>query len=406
MRRFITLRLAVMMFIQYVVMGATWPIMSLYLREHLGFSGQQTGVVLAMSAAAAFVGPVVIACIADRLLSAERLLSVCHIGAACLMTLISLETRFSAVALLYLVYNLVMGPTVALTNAIVFHNHPQGNRSFGSIRVWGTLGWIVVAWGFGFLWLRDSGTTALASRLPDALKLSAVTSLCLALYGLSLPTSPRRRAGTMQIIPVRALRLLLYPRILLIGLVSLLIGIVDRYYYLGMGPYLRQAGFSDAAIMPAMSLGQISEVAAMFGLAIVLRRLGFRRVLLMGILAETARFAVFALGSFQALIICAIPAHGLAYTFYFTAVYIYIDSHTDNESRTGLHQLFSIVTSGIGALAANLIGGACLDGLVGDAGTGSFRGFWTVPLVLSLVALVLIALLFREEAVETATIPA
>ncbi len=400
MHKSITLRLAIMMFIQYVVMGATWPIMSLYLRESLGFSGQQTGVVLAMSAAAAFVGPVVIACIADRLLSAERLLSVCHIAAACLMALISLETRFSAVALLYLAYNLAMGPTVALTNAIVFHNHPQGNRSFGNIRVWGTIGWITVAWGFGFLWLRNSGTTALASRLPDALKLSALTSLCLAIYGLTLPSPHERRRGPMRIFPVSALRLFLRPQILLIGLVSLLIGIVDRYYYLGMGPYLRQAGFSDAAIMPAMSLGQISEVIAMFGLAVVLQRLGFRRVLLMGILAEAARFAVFALARSQALIICAIPAHGLAYTFYFTAVYIYIDSHTDRESRTGLHQLFSIVTSGIGALSANLIGGACLDWFVGDAGAGSFRAFWIVPLILSLTALGLITLLFREKPAE------
>jgi len=401
MHRSIKLRLAIMMFIQYVVMGATWPIMSLYLRESLGFSGRQTGVVLAMSAAAALVGPVVIASVADRLLSAERLLSVCHIGAACLMALISLETRFAAVALLYLAYNLAIGPTVALTNAIVFHNHPQGNRSFGNIRVWGTIGWITVAWGFGFLWLRDSGTMALASRLPDALKLSALTSLCLAFYGLTLPNRRERCQGPMRIVPVHALRLLLRPQILLIGVVSLLIGIVDRYYYLGMGPYLRQAGFSDAAIMPAMSLGQISEVIAMFGLAVVLQRLGFRKVLLMGILAEAARFAVFALGRSQALIICAIPAHGLAYTFYFTAAYIYLDSHTDRESRTGLHQLFSILTSGIAALSANLIGGTCLDWLAGDNGAGSFRAFWTVPLILSLAAMGLIALLFREKPAET-----
>jgi nucleoside transporter len=400
MPRSIKFRLAIMMFIQYVVMGAIWPIMSLYLKDFLGFSGQQTGVVLAMSAAAAFVGPIVIACIADRLLSAERLLSVCHIGAACLMALISMETHFPAVALLYLAYSLAMGPTVALTNAIVFHNHPQGNRSFGNIRVWGTIGWIVVAWGFGFLWLRDSGATALASRLPDALKLSALASLCLALYALTLPSPKELRRDPLRILPVSALRLFLRPQILMIGLVSLLVGIVDRYYYLGMGPYLRQAGFSDAAIMPAMSLGQASEVIAMFALAIVLQRLGFKKVLLMGVLAETVRFAVFALGGSQALIICAIPAHGLAYTFYFTAVYIYIDSHTDRESRTGLHQLFSIITSGIGALSANLIGGACLDWFVADTGTVSFRAFWTVPFVLSLVALTLITLLFREKPVE------
>ena len=41
-------RLAAMMFLQYFVSGATWPIMSLYLTNHLHFSWAQAGVVLAI----------------------------------------------------------------------------------------------------------------------------------------------------------------------------------------------------------------------------------------------------------------------------------------------------------------------------------------------------------------------
>ncbi|MFC1765196.1 hypothetical protein ACFL6U_24380 [Planctomycetota bacterium] len=44
MPRLMKTRLAVMMFVQYVVLGATWPIMSLYLKHHLGFTGAQAGV--------------------------------------------------------------------------------------------------------------------------------------------------------------------------------------------------------------------------------------------------------------------------------------------------------------------------------------------------------------------------
>jgi nucleoside transporter len=393
------------MFIQYVVMGATWPIMSLYLRDHLHFSGAQTGIVLAMSAVAAFFGPVVGACVADRLISAERLLSICHLGAAALMTLIGWQREFLPMVLLYLAYNLAMGPTIPLTNTIVFHNHPGGNRGFGNIRVWGTIGWIVVAWGFGTLWLRGSSSDTVTSRLPDALKLSALASLGLALYGWTLPNPHQRREGPIRIIPLDSLRILLRPQILLIGAVSFLIGIVDRYYYFGMGPFLSHTGFRDADIMPVMSLGQVTEVAAMFGLAVLLKRLGFKRVLLLGILAEVCRFTVFAIGHPRALLIAAIPCHGLAYTLYFTAVYIYIDDHTDRGSRAGLHQLFSIINAGIGSLTANLLGGFCLDHLVSNSATHSYRRFWLVPAAISCAAWACMALLFREAKRPDGSLP-
>lgn len=393
------IRLSVMMFLQYVVMGATWPIMSLYLQDHLRFSGKQTGVVLSMAAVAAFVSPIVGACVADRLICAERLLSLCHFGAAGLMAAICLQTEFVPMALLFLVYKLVMGPTVPLTNAITFHNHPEGNQQFGNVRVWGTLGWIAVGWGFSFLWLRGSGTDTMASRLPDALKLSALASLLLGLYALILPKPKHPQEGSVCLFPGESLKVLRQPKILIISVISLLIGIVDRYYYLGMGPFLSHRGFSDAAIMPVMSLGQISEVLVMFTLAGLLARLGFKRMMILGILAEILRFVVFALGFPRLLLIATIPCHGIAYALYFTVVYIYLDSHCDKRSRTGLHQLFAILTSGIGVMCANLLGGECLDRFVINTTAPSFFSFWMVPTALSVSGLAILVIAFHTDQV-------
>ena len=48
--------------------------------------------------------------------------------------------------------------------------------------------------------------------------------------------------------------------------------------------------------MPAMSLGQISEIATMAGLGYFLKRLGWRRIMIFGILGHVVRFAIYALG--------------------------------------------------------------------------------------------------------------
>jgi MFS family permease len=147
-----------------------------------------------------------------------------------------------------------------------------------------------------------------------------------------------------------------------------------------------------------MSVGQMIEAPAMAILGWVLSRVGVKATLILGILAEIWRFGAFALGSSMALVFSGICCHGLAYAFFFTAAYTYIDSHCDKASRTGLHQLFSIVTTGLGSLAANLLAGACMDLLVPASGPARYGLFWLVPAVLSTACLILVVLTFKDNA--------
>jgi nucleoside transporter len=389
-----------MMFLQYFTMGAIMPIMSLYLKDCLHYSGSQVGMVLAMSALAAFVSPVIGAVIADRLISAERLLTICHLLAAVAILVLLHVQQFVWVLLVYLVYSVSRGPSVALTNSITFHHHPDGQGHFGNVRVWGTIGWIVVAWAFGYVWLNQWGRGPSMDQIPDALKLSALSSLVLGFYALTLPRVPHLTSHRPKhIFPVDALRLVLQPRILLLAGLALLIGTVDRYYYFGMAPYLRHLGFSDAAIMPTMSVGQMTEVFAMFGLSTLLARIGFKYVLVIGLLAELWRFATLAWAGPAWLTLSGVACHGIAYPCVFTAIYIYIDGHCNKQSRTGLHQLFALLTWGLGSLIANLLAGTCLDMFVTKAEVPDYFTFWLIPGLISFVCLVAIGLVFKNDAV-------
>jgi MFS transporter, NHS family, xanthosine permease len=395
--RFIKTRLSFMMFMQYFVMGSTIPIMSLYLKDNLHFSGTQIAIVLAMSSIVAFISPAIGAMVADRLISAERLLTVCHLISAAAMTLLVFQRQFAYVVVTYLAFTLARGPTVALTNAITFHHNPDGTQRFGNIRVWGTIGWIVVALGFGYVWLHNSGRGTVGDRLPDALKLSAISSVILALYALALPQAcSLKRDAPVRIIPRESLAVFGQPKILLVAVLSLTVAVVDHYYYFGMAPFMRHIGFSDAAIMPMMSIGQGAEVVTMALLGLILAHIGFKAALTLGIIAEIWRFVALALGGSQSLLISGICCHGMAYALFFTTIYIYIDSYCDKLSRTGLHQLFSIITWGCGSLCGYLMAGQTLDRFVTHADVPSYRSYWLVPACISLLSLVIVALAFRD----------
>jgi nucleoside transporter len=389
-----------MMFLQFFVAGATIPVMSLYLKGHLHFSGGQAGLILSMNALAAFVSPVVGVFIADRFISAEKMLSLCHLGASVLMFVLTLQHNFTNVLAVYLAYVLVAGPTVALANAVAFHHIPEAQRDFGGVRMWGTIGWVAVAWFLSFFWLSGAAADQMASRLPDALKLSAISSFVFSIYALSLPKSFAASKRSKKLMPVESFRVLIQPKIVLIGLLAFLMSITNKYYYFGMGPFLDQFGVKEGFIMPLMSLGQITEIFAMLFLGICLKRLGFKMVLILGVFTQVWRFAALAISGSLGIISSGIVFHGINFAFFMTASLIYIDSQCDKNSRTGVHQLLTILNMGFGSLVGNLMAGRAIDIFTSASGVINFRAYWTVPLVITVVCLVATLMFIPREDVE------
>jgi nucleoside transporter len=390
--------LSIVMFLQLFVPGATMPVMSLYLKDYLHFSGAQIGIILSMSSIAAFVSPLIGAFIADRVLSAEKLLGFLHLFSAVIIILFSFQKDFLPVLFVYMAYSLTFGPTMALANAVTFHHLPDNRNHFGRIRVWGTIGWIAAAWVFGLLWLRNNG--GVSSHLPDIFKISAVSSLLLGFYVWTIPSSYDGRKEKPSFIPVESLKVLIRPEILILSLFGFFISFVDRFYFFGGAPFLKQLGFSEQSILPVLSIGQIPEIFAMSLLGFSLSRFGFKKVFLLGVFLEVFRFAVFALGGPPFLLIAAISVHGLTYTFFFTALFIYLDSHCDKRSRAGVQQLFCLITGGLAGFLGNFCAGRMMDvsgAIQNGIRMNSYSIFWGTPALLSLVVFVGILVFFRIE---------
>jgi len=382
-------RLSLLMFLQFFIWGATGPVMSLYLRDTLHFSGAQVGLTLGLSAIGSILSPLIMTFLADRVVSSERLLCLLNVLGGVSMAFFSMQTEFYPALFIYIGFGIVMSPTVPLISAITFHHSPGDREKFGNIRVWGTVGWIAVAWFFSFWILRDGGAAAQAgdggqgSRLPLLLRISAVTSFVMAAYSLTIPKGVERRSSKREFFPVDAFKVILKPQVLALSFVGAAGTFVDRFYNLGTAPYLKQIGFSERDIMPAMSLGQLPEIFAMGALALLLRRFGARAVLLAGVGLGVFRFAACAFGQSRWLIYTALSVHGLVYTFTMITVVICLERHCGPRDRTGVHQLFAVLTGGIGGFLGSYAAGRAIDLFTDSAGAVDYSAYWTVPLALS-----------------------
>ncbi len=395
MKRALKYRLSIMMFLEYLVPGAIVPILSLYLKENLGFESYQAGIVMAMPATAAIVAPLLASHIADRYISAERLLALCHFACGAFMMALTRVDTFPMFVIVFACYGICFTPTLGLTNAVALHHITQPKRDFAGIRLWGTAGWVVVGWGFGYFWIRGG---APGERLPHALIVSGMASLLLACYALSFKPAPRTAETEPTASYANVVKIFLKPGMLLLCFLCFLNSASHQFYYFGMSPFLNQTGFPSAFIMPGMSLGQASEVIVLGVMGWCLLRISMKSAMIIGVLAQGIRMVMFAFAGNHAVVIGGISLHGFCFAFCFITAYLYVESHSERSNRAGAQQVLTIMVAGAGTLMGFLSAGWTAQWFT-DPVTGlvDYRSYWLVPAVLCAVVTFLLAVCFREH---------
>ena len=395
-----TARLSLMMFLEYVTWGSWLPLLALYLGNVLTFTAGEIGWIFATPAVACVVGLFVGGQLADRLMSVEKLLALLHAIAGAAMFAMALQGSFWPFLTLMLVYQLAFTPTLSLTNAIAFHHVKDARDEFGKIRLWGTIGWIAASWPFVFILYGKTGA-ALDAALPSIFIVSGLASLALAAFAMTLPATPPAASQTGANAPFAAIKLLAVPAFLVLFIVTFMDALVHQAYFQWTSPFLERAGLPANWIMAAMSIGQIAEIATMAVLGLVLKRLGWRTTMAVGIAAHAARFFIYAIGDPLWLMVGVNIVHGMCYAFFFAAVYIFVDEHFPRDSQASAQGLFNLLILGLGPFVGSLLWGALGDRLT-TAGQVDFGQLFMAPAWLAVAALVLLVVAFRPPAQKAA----
>ena len=398
--KFMIPRLCIMMFLLYIAYGAVLPIMTMYMHSTLNFTGAQTGMATAAMSISAFASPLIGVFLVDRIISAERMFVICQVIAAITMFFIPSASDFAHVTTLFIIYYAAFGPTLALANAISFHNLPNARDKFGYIRVWGTISWIFVGVAFSYLWLKDSNGHFITERLPDCFTLAAITSVVLAIYGMTMPNRIDKSANEKKVfLPVSSFKVFMNPRMAFIGIGYFLISGVGKYYYFGASIFLKGINVEAHNIMPIMAIGQITEIIGMLFLSKLLRRFGCKKVLLIGLITELWRCGALMWGANLWVITSGILCHGFSYSLFITTTFVFLENFCTKESRSGAHQLFSMLNAGFASLIGNVLAGQCLDWFTVDDIT-NFQKFWSVPFAITLFYFAALLIFFKPTPEE------
>lgn len=415
------LRLIVMNFLEFAVWGAYLTSMGTYLGS-VGM-GANIGWFYSVQGIVSIFMPALIGIVADRWVPAQKCLSFCHFVAAAAMTVVGYQGMVGNVDFLslfpwYAFSVTFFMPTIALSYSVSYSAIDKAGldsvKDFPSIRIWGTIGFIVSMWIVdlcGFI------TT------PYQFFICAAWGFVLSAYALTMPNCPvdrtKKTKGFVQTLGLDAFKLFAQKQMAIFFIFSMLLGVSLQITNGFAGPFINHfeaipeyAGtFAVAHSGILISLSQVSETLCILLIPFFLSRFGIKKVVLIAMFAWVGRFAFFGLGDpgmpGVILFVLSMVVYGVAFDFFNVSGSLYVDQETSADIRSSAQGLFMLMTNGLGATIGTLSAQAVVNAFTHSEeinGTfynmGDWQTVWYIFAGYAFVVGVLFAILFKYKHVR------
>lgn len=421
MKSLIRVQLSVMMFLEFFIWGGWFVTLGTFLGKTIKASEGEIAQAFSTQSWGAIIAPFIIGLIADRYFNAERILGVLHLVGAFLMYQMSQTTDFAVFYPYVLGYMIAYMPTLALVNSVAFRTMNNPSKEFPVIRVFGTIGWIVAGLLISLAFNWDSEENVAIGMLSNTFLMTAIASAILGIFSFTLPKTPpaisrNEKIEIRDILGLDALSLLKDKNFLVFFLSSVLICIPLAFYYTNLSPYLTKGGLNIENSTAWASLGQASEIVFMLLLPLFFKKFGFKKTILVGMLAWTVRYLLFAYGNNGDLffmVVIGIFLHGLCYDFFFVSGQIYTDSKAGEKFKSSAQGLITLATYGIGMLIGFYITGLITasnfleeieqtnaKGVLETVKFYDWNKIWVFPALFALAVMILFVIFFKDEKIE------
>ena len=414
------LRLVVMNFLEFAVWGAYLTSMGSYL-ANVGF-GANIWLFYATQGFVSIFMPALMGIVADKWISAEKVLSICHLVAGAGMmgccyyaSQSGTDVQFGGFYALYTLSIAFFMPTIAISNSVAFNALEKAGldtvKDFPPIRVFGTVGFICCMLFVNFM------TNAEGVQYQHSFEqfgVSGLLSILLAAYSLSLPKCPCNRGEKKSLVDslgLKAFALFKQSHFAIFFIFSMLLGaslqITNGYantfisHFKELPEFANTWGANNANAL--ISLSQISETLCILLIPFFMKRFGIKTVMLISMFAWVLRFGFFGWGNPGDLVwmfILSCIVYGVAFDFFNISGALYVNEHTGEDIRNSAQGLFMLMTNGLGASIGTWAAGLVVNYYVYNASEPDWASAWIVFAAYALVVAVAFWIIFKEKKIK------
>ncbi|MEM9141901.1 MAG: nucleoside permease [Bacteroidota bacterium] len=409
MKSWVRFQLSLMMFLEFFIWGGWFVTLGSFLGHNLKATGGESAMAFSTQSWGAIIAPFIIGLIADRYFNAEKILGLLHCIGAVLLYQMAQATQFDVFYPYVFGYMVLYMPTLALVNSVSFRQMTDPGTQFPLVRVFGTLGWIAAGGVISLVFKWDAIENIAQGALSNTFKMVALASALMGLFSFTLPKTPPRmdrkaKVSVSEILGLDAFRLLRDRNFLTFFLSSILICIPLAFYYQNISLFLTEYKVENSTLWAAM--GQVSEVLFMLLLPIFFKRFGFKKTILLGMLAWAFRYLLFAFGDADGrffMFVLGIALHGICYDFFFVSGQIYTDSKAGPKTQSAAQGLITLATYGLGMLIGFWVAGKITDTYLVTENVHEWGSIWLYPASFALVVFFLFLFFFKKERIAYKT---
>ena len=258
---------------------------------------------------------------------------------------------FAATFLAMALLSFFWSASLPLVEALTLSHLDRHPERYGSVRLWGSVGFVVAVQGIGAL----LDVRPLDSLLWASLALLAILFGC----GLALPEGPAEQ--TTQ--PAASLGAMLRrPQLLPLLWASFLMSAAHGPLYVFYSIHLVSHAYSKTLVGALWSLGVIAEIVVFMLMPRLLRRYALRDILLATFAAAVVRFLLIGWGaSSVTLLVLGQLLHGITFGAFHAAMVAILHQWFPGREQARAQALYGSISFGAGGLLGGLLSGQAWD---------------------------------------------
>lgn len=334
--------------------GFVFPFISLFYAQK-GLSGTQMGWLTTIGSLIGLISAPFIGRISDNAINPRRVLQLCLFGSGALMLALGQQNLFIAMAVIIAIEALVGAPVYPLSDAQALSISSE-KEGFGSIRLWGSLGWAITAFIGGWMVSR-------AGLVSIFWGYAVLYGLCILMLGRIITTPKPASAAEEHHLPLGKVARSLVTQRTLLGLTIAL-----SIFWLSNGGrhqfetlYMHQLGASEQLIGWAYTYPALMELPIMLWADKLVRKHGAGKILSLSILLEGISLIAIVVYPSIASIMFMRAASGFYYSFYAIASVGYAVENAPEGQGATILSLYYVTLNGILALFNAPLSGAVFD---------------------------------------------
>jgi len=339
---------AVFYFWYFAYSGLVGPFWGLYL-DSLAYSPWQIALLIALSTLARILAPGFWGWLADRQGRRRPIIVATSVLACASFSLIFMHAKtfawvFVCLALVHFFWAASL-PLVEASTAHLTRNEPG---RYSRVRVWGSIGYLVLAIASGYLldWLHLDSMPWLVLALLGAVMLVSVY--------VPETAQPVRTHSTESLGAT-----LRQTRVLALFICCFLMAFAFGPYYTFYSIGLRNAGFDKSQIGWLWALGVLSEIVVFWLMPQIMRWISLERLMLLSLVTGVIRFSLIALAIGNPLFASAAQLlHASTFALHHAAAIGLIHRYFAQPHHAKGQGLYIIASFGIGGSAGGLLAGA------------------------------------------------